>query len=65
VFCLCHFLHIFSGADVTTQLVYPAMTGLDQELDQLVDETTNETIQTRFPLSRADGTQVISFKLSW
>jgi hypothetical protein len=65
VFCLCHLLHIFSGADIATQLVYPAMTRLDQELDQLVDETTNEAIQTRFRLPRADGTQVISFKLTW
>jgi hypothetical protein len=47
VFCLCHFLHIFSGADIAARTMRryrgQELRHLAEELDQLVDETVNES----------------------
>ena len=47
VFCLCHFLHIFVGADIAARTMRryrgQELRHLAEELDQLVDETANES----------------------
>ena len=47
VFCLCHFLHIFVGADIATRTMWryrgQELRQLAEELDQLANETANES----------------------